>query len=262
MGLLAVRAVIEFHWGYSVKRPVFSAAQPAHIVPPPKPLLGAFARVIASVRRWPEAFIEEDALYSTAARLLDEILWAALALIDERFISPLLGLVETRDVIRALIAPYQRRNNIYPGSPFLFGIQPHGKVYAPSMRALATFLVRSEEAAYLAYALQCMGSRESIISVYEIEVGEARPLRQSEVETLYYFPARLGSVERGAFMRELLSAPNKDHYLLGRVHDVAANWEEYIVPLEPVSVAPSPRAAVVADPAGTPLIVPRDVVRL
>ncbi|MEM0495267.1 MAG: type I-A CRISPR-associated protein Cas5a [Thermofilum sp.] len=270
--LVAVKVAVEFHWGYSVKRPFFSASQPALAVPPPTALVGALARAAASLEGWPEAVEEGQGakpargsasrLYSGAARVLDKVLWASLALTDERFVSPLIGIVETRDIIRALIAPYQRRDNIYPGSALLFGVQPHGRVYAPSMRASILYLAKGSEVARWAYALQSVGSKESIVSVVDVEVGEAR-VREGggSVETRYYFPARLGSVEGGARpAREVLSLPTREHFLLGAVHGVG-EWEEFLVPLGWASVKPSGEAALVEDPSGEVVLVPRGVVR-
>ncbi|MEM1853226.1 MAG: type I-A CRISPR-associated protein Cas5a [Thermofilaceae archaeon] len=271
--LTAVRVTVEFHWGYSVKRPFFSASQPALAVPPPTALIGALARAAASIEGWPEAVVESGQptgsqrgstvhrLYSGAVRVLDRVLWASLALTDERFVSPMIGIVETRDIIRALIAPYQRRDNIYPGSALLFGVQPHGRVYAPSMRAHVLYLAKGSEAAAWAYAIQSIGSKESIVSVVDVEVGEAR-MREGggSVETRYYFPVRLGSVEGGArFVREALSVPTREHFLMGAVHGVD-EWEEFLVPLGRVNVRPTGDAALVEDPSGEVALVPRWVV--
>ncbi|MEM3944088.1 MAG: type I-A CRISPR-associated protein Cas5a [Thermofilaceae archaeon] len=271
--LTAVRVTVEFHWGYSVKRPFFSASQPALAVPPPTALIGALARAAASIEGWPEAVAESGQptgsqrgstvhrLYSGAVRVLDRVLWASLALTDERFVSPMIGIVETRDIIRALIAPYQRRDNIYPGSALLFGVQPHGRVYAPSMRAHVLYLAKGSEAAAWAYAIQSIGSKESIVSVVDVEVGEARVRGGGgSVETRYYFPARLGSVVgETSFIREVLSLPMKEHFRLGAVHG-ENEWEEFLVPLSPVTVVPTSEAALVEGPSGEVALVPRWVV--
>lgn len=273
--LTGVKVAVELHWGFSVKRPIFSAAQPALIVPPPTTLLGALARAAAVLKGWSEVEVRvrkqrsrgrrgagtSIQLYSSAVRILEDVPWATLALIDERYVSPMLGLIETRDIIRALIAPYQRGENIYVGSPYIYGIQPHGRVYAPSMRVHVLYLARSREAEKWAYLVQSIGSKESIVSVASVRVGEVRVRSvNGNVETRYYFPAYLGEVHSGSFVRELLSRPAEEHYLLGSVHDLAGIWEEFIIPLECVSVKPSGEAAVIEDPDGELVLVPREVI--
>lgn len=268
MSLYAVRALLEFHWGYSVKRPLFSASQPALLVPPPTTLLGALARAAAYFHGWPETIQEGQALYSSARLLLEKIRWAAAALVDERFVGPLLGPAETRDLTRALIAPYQRADHAYPGSPMLFGVQPHGKVYAPSMRVAVFFLATDEKVGDYARCILSVGSKESVVSVDGVEVSEVRVVGAHEVETCYYFPSDLGDVlqspgnaEKRRALRELLSIPDVSHYELARVKDLEANWREFVVPLGRVRVRlASERAAAVLDPEGEVVVVPRWVV--
>jgi CRISPR-associated protein Cas5a/b/c len=267
MPLYAVKALLEFHWGYSVKRPIFSAAQPALLVPPPTALLGALARAASYLRGWPEVVQDGSAMRSSASLLLGSVRWAALALVDERFAGPLLGPVETRDLTRALIAPYQRADNIYPGSPLLFGVQPHGKVYAPSMRAAALFLATDESVADYARCILSVGSKESLVSVDEVKLAEVKTARAAEVETRYYFPSDLGEVlpgsggaGEGRAVRELLSLPDLSHYELARVKDLGANWREFVVPLGRVRVKLAEGAVAVLDPDGEAAVVPRRVV--
>lgn len=273
-GLLAIKVEIEFHWGYSVKRPIFSASQPALLVPPPTSLVGALAGAAGYANGWPEAFQQgpltrkgrrgfiTSEFYSSAARILKEVAWASLALTDSRFIGPLIGIAETRDIIRSLIAPYQRRTHVYPGSKTLFGVQPHGKIYVPSMRAHLLYLAKGEEVVRWARTIGRIGSKESIVSVVDAEIGEARILDGVEhVRTQYYFPARLGEVmEKGGFLREVLSVLKESHYRLATVQDIGIMWEEFIVPLKRVCVRPSDDAVALEDPSGEHLLVPREVV--
>jgi CRISPR-associated protein Cas5a/b/c len=266
MSLYAVRALLELHWGYSVKRPLFSASQPALLVPPPTALLGALARAAAYFHGWPEAIQDGLALYSSARLLLERVRWAAAALVDERFIGPL-GPVETRDLTRALIAPYLRTDHAYPGSPMLFGVQPHGKVYAPSMRVAVLFLATDEKVRDYARCILSIGSKESVVSVDGVEVSEVRVAEASEVETRYYFPSDLGEIlqspegaEGGRAVRELLSIPDVPHYELARVRDLRANSREFVVPLERVRIRLAGGAAAVLDPEGEVAVVPKWVV--
>jgi len=273
VGLLAIRVEVEFHWGYSVKRPIFSASQPALFVPPPTSLVGALAGAAGYMKGWPEVFQRElparqgrrrsptSEFYSSTAKILEEVVWASLALTDSRFIGPLIGIAETRDIIRSLIAPYQRRVHVYPGSKTLFGVQPHGKIYAPSMHAHVIYLAKSEEAVSWARAIGRIGNKESIVSMVSTEVGEAKVLEGiSNVETCYYFPAELGDVmERSGFIREVLSIPREAHYGLAAVQDIESVWREFIVPLKRIRVKLGDNAIAVKDPSEELVVVPREV---
>jgi len=247
-----------------VKRPVFSASQPALLVPPPTALVGALARAASYFHGWPEVIRDGSIMRSSACFLLDRIRWAATALVDERFVGPLLGLVETRDLTRALIAPYQRTDNVYPGSPLLFGVQPHGKVYAPSMKVAALFLATDERVADYARCILSVGSKESVTSVDEVAVSRAEVFDAREVETRYYFPSNLAEVlpdpEGGRAVRELLSLPDASHYELARAKDLRANLREFVVPLDRVRVRLAEDAVAVLDPEGEVVVVPKRVV--
>jgi len=256
MKAVVVEALL--HWGYSVKRPVFSAAQPALRVPSPTTFLGALARSKAYIDKLPEV-VGGEKPYSSTVELLDVVPWASMALVDEDYVNPVTGLIETHDILRAVIAPYLRRENVYPGSPMLFGPQPHGKIYAPGMRVEVVYLVRRGDVLRYAYGIMALGSKESIVSVSsarEVDVEEAGGV----VETRFYFPRRLASKVEGNYLTETLSSPHRDHYAVAEVKDLYVNWEEYVVPIRPVRVTPSGEAAVLRDSEERVLLVPREVV--
>ncbi|MEM2197022.1 MAG: type I-A CRISPR-associated protein Cas5a [Sulfolobales archaeon] len=228
-------------------------------VPPPTTLLGALT--MASLNSEPEVSILGGKLCSSSARIVDDVPWAALALIDERFVTPL-GLIEVRDLSRAMIAPYLRRAHVYKGSPQLFGVQPHGRIYAPSMRVHVLFITKKEGLAEWVFAIRRVGSKESIASAIDLRVRETVIEDPSDnVKTRYYFPARLCEKISGKYIRDSLSVPKKENYSLGAVYDLSKIWEEFIIPLEEVNVQPTQEAAILRDPDGEPVLVPREVLK-
>ncbi|RSN72531.1 MAG: type I-A CRISPR-associated protein Cas5 [Thermoproteota archaeon] len=259
--LYAVKAILELHWGYSVKRPVFSASQPALLIPPPTSLLGALARAVAYFKEWPETIMIKGKLYSSASLLIQDVPWTALALADERFIGPILGLIETRDMIRALIAPYQRREHAYPGSRVLFGVQPHGKIYAPSMHLYVIYFTRTRDIEKYIWSITSLGNKESTVSVSDVRIAEVElNAGDNEIETLYCFPSSLGEVIEGKFLKEVLSKPSLEHYELGVARDLAKNWEEFVIPLTQTRVRLHEGAVAVRVNDET-VIVPQEVIK-
>jgi len=233
---MVVKVLFSYHWGFSVRKPFFSAQQPTFRAPPPTTLIGSLARAFAVARRWPEAFEEDGRLYSTAARLYKVCPWATAALIDENVI-PSIGPVETRDAIRAVIAHYLRRENIKP-SVALFAPQPHGKVYAPSFKLLASFIFTDEaearEASRLAWSIPAVGCKESLVSVKDVRLLKAEEIVEELVKTRYYFEKSLARrYPATGFMEEDMTMPSTEHYQLARVK---VNVETCIVPLRPIRV--------------------------
>jgi CRISPR-associated protein Cas5a/b/c len=259
--LYAIKVILELHWGYSIKRPIFSASQPVLLVPPPSSLLGALARALAYFNGMSENTLIGGELYSSASLLIRDIPWITLALSDKRFISPILGLIESRDIIRALIAPYQRSQHIYPGSRVLFGIQPHGRIYAPSMRLNLIYLAKDKNLGKYAWCITSLGNKESVVSVLDVHVTEIKlNIDDDEIETFYYFPSSLGEVIEGRFLKETLSKPSLEHYKLGAAKDLAENCEEFTIPLTKVRVKLYGNAKAITA-GGETIVIPQQVIK-
>ncbi len=246
----AVRVLLKLHWGYSIKHPSFSAGQPSLRYPPPTTLFGALSYPLAVMRGLPELVLEEGDLYSTAARMLGQVLWACF-----RFdgFNPRM-LLETRDISRVLIAPYVRAENVYPGSQNIWAVQVHGKVYAPGLTLDVVYLTRDEiveEVARAAWGIVRLGCREALVSVENVMVLEARLVEGvGVVKTAYSFPLSLARACKGSYTVETLPAPYtldklRSWYKMAVVKDPMVFLEDYVIPHGIVEVEPSKEAQVV-----------------
>jgi len=257
--LKALLVKLRLHWGYSVKQPAFSASQPSFKLPPPTTLIGALAAAAAMSEGWPEAYLEGDSVYSSAARILKTVPWATLRMLT---MDPDL-LAETRDLTRVLIAPYVRRDNLYPGSPYIWAVQSHGKIYAPAAALEVLYIVRDGEADKLykyAWGITRLGSKESIVSVNRVEALDASPAQLSEAETSYGFLRHAAASIEGPFTAYRLPSLSADWFKLSTVRDVNTFMADFIIPKGSVKVRLSNRGAALIVGGLGAVIVPREVV--
>ncbi len=256
----AVRVLLRLHWGFSVKYPTLSATQPSFRAPPPLTLIGALSYPLSLLEGKPEVVLRGGLLYSSAVELLDAIPWVAFRFdgLDPRW------LVETRDLTRVLIAPYVRSAHVYPYSPNLWGVQMHGKIYAPAATLDVVYLVRDgveQRVARAAWGLVRLGVKEAIVSVHNVTLHDVEAVEAKHVETSYSFPARLGEVDEFAeVLRVELPAPTRDWYVLGKVKP-SIPLEEYIIPVETVTVEPREHALVLRINGIGYIVAPKEVVR-
>ncbi|RLE64303.1 MAG: hypothetical protein DRJ38_05810 [Thermoprotei archaeon] len=231
----ALRVVLELHWGYSVKHPFFSASQPSFRFPPPTTLIGALVFAIASRRNGVEILAESDGLYSYTAGLLNDVPWATCRVLN---IDPRL-LIETRDLSRVLIAPYVRSDNVYPGSQYLWAVQTHGKVYAPILTLDVVYMVKGssvKDIARYAWGITRAGTKESIVSVRSVELLDINTIVDNIVETNYGFPRSLAEPVKGVYTETRLPIPSREWYRLGAVRDANLFLDDYVMPVDVVTV--------------------------
>ncbi len=254
----ALRIVIELHWGYSVKHPFFSASQPSFRFPPPTTLIGALAFAIASREIGTEILVEKDGLYSYTAELLDDIPWVAYRFLS---IDPAC-IAETRDLTRVLIAPYVRRDNVYPGSPYVWAVQIHGKVYAPATEIEILYIVRDSiagKAARCAWGIARLGTKESIASVRSVELLEVGTVASDVIETSYSFARSLAEPIEGVYTVSRLPIPSREWYRLGAVRDPSRYLDDYVVPRAMVRARVTERGAALKVGSLGIVIVPKQV---
>ncbi len=256
----AVRVVAKLHWGFSVKHPFLSASQPSFIVPPYSTLIGALAYPWNLLRNGTEIVVEDGIFYSSVVGMLEIVPWVTFRLLD---FDPR-WLIETRDLNRVLMAPYVRSDHVYPYSNNLWGVQAHGKVYAPGLTLEIVYLVRSgleDHVARAAWGLTRIGVKEALVSVQMVSLHATRLERDAGVvETLYSFPLRLGEVEDSTgYLRVPLPSLTRERFALGRVQP-RVEVEDHVVPAGPVKVKPSPSARVVLVEGLGYILAPREVV--
>ena len=233
MKMKVVRVLVRFHWGYSIRYPLFSASQPAFRHVTPTALIGALAYTI-SRGRVGELSVADSSLYSRVAYYLDEVLWVTFRYVD---IDPRM-LIETRDLTRVLIVPYIRSDHVYPGSQYIWAVQTHGKIYAPNVSLEVLYVVkedRAEEIAKAAWGIVRVGSKESIVSVDNVEMLDLTIVKgKDKADTLFSFPRSLAVPIGGLFTVSRLPIPVKEWYALGRVRDVQVWLEDFVIPVDHV----------------------------
>lgn len=209
MKALVVRG--RFFWGYSVKRPLVSAAQLALRVPPPSTLVGALAYACGADTESEEG---KSGVFSAARRLLKEVRWAAFGF-DERIDQLALGLLETSDVTRALVAPYLRpehRKNIQ------FAAQAFGKIYVPGIAAKIVYFGEGVDAFRdCAYSIVRLGSKESLFHIDDVWLDKVSKAGSEAVATSLYVRADAATPESEAEVEQVRVWPlEEEGYLLWR----------------------------------------------
>ncbi|RLG87853.1 MAG: type I-A CRISPR-associated protein Cas5 [Thermoprotei archaeon] len=256
---------ISFHWGFSVKKPFYSATQPCYRVPPPTSLLGALARGVQYLKRGSEVIVEQSAYYSSVKLLLETVPYTFFSFRDVN-VEPTLGLPVTMDITRVLLAPYLRAEHAAKPE-YRFGIQPHGKVYAPCLKATLGYLIKEIEEDYVdlnvlekaAWCISSLGTKESLVAVHRVQLLKLKKLDRREVSTKFWFEKDL--VENtllGSYLIESLPLPSLEGYKIG-IRDVFKQHKVFIVPLIEVKVSVNERALCLSDGEEV-YVVPKEVV--
>ncbi len=231
--LRVVRVKMHLHWGFSIKHPSYSAAQPSFRVPPPTSLLGALAYAVNRSGGGIEVSVDGRVIYSSVANMLDRVLWITYRVegLDPRL------LLETRDISRISMIPYVRSDNVYLGSPNLWGIQVHGKIYSPALMIDTLYFVKArvaEEVAKVAWGITRVGTKESIASVTSVSIHEVTLTDLRDGETVYLLPRDVIKEASGDFVVVRLPSVSRDWYKLGEVRNVELFMKEYILPIKSV----------------------------
>jgi len=224
-----VKVLLELHWGYSIKHPIYSASQPSFRFPPPTTLIGALAYTIASRENRSEILIDKNNLYSYTAKILIDVPWATYRFLN---IDPSL-LTETRDLVRVSIAPYVRRDNIYPGSPYIWAVQTHGKMYIPLLLIEAIYVVKDSAVNNIlryAWGITRIGTKESIASVKSVEILDTYIVSDTIVETVYSFPKSLAEPIDRDYIVSRLPIIDREWYCIGTVRNIDMFLEDYVIP--------------------------------
>ena len=268
-----VKVKLEFHWGFISRRPTFTAAQPSTVYPTLTSLMGALAYGLAKLKGIPEVLPRSIPIqrrgrtsllyYSSAIQVLDYCSWATYRIDSD--LEPNLGLVETMDISKVSLVLGIRRGNIYPGSPYLWGVQPHGKVYAPTLKLTVAYFpnrlkdVNDLESA--SWLITRVGSRESIVSVRDVWLVNANIIEVKEVSTKYVLPKEVVESINGRHLITDLFVPSKEWFNLMTVKDISKYTMDFVVPLELIRVKVSPKALVIVDEENDIYVLPKNRVR-
>lgn len=244
--MLALTVKARYHWGFWVRAPGTSKFQATLPVPPPTTIIGAIAYPLAKrgalslqgVRREGEVVLDPKLGLMSPAGLLEKYVYATASLDTDQSLGYMWD-----DLNKFVTILFQEttkstdEEKAVGGRRYLMkyrtGALPAGKVYYPSGRISMVMLVDEgvreiisgrleDELRMAAWQITRVGSKESIVSVEEVQLSEAKPIGERRVRTRYYFPARLGEAE-GRFFRE-------SFWSGGWGRSVAMRREEYIIP--------------------------------
>lgn len=191
---------VRLAWGFSVKVPKEAKAQSAYSVPPPTTLIGAVCRHLASSSGLGETVVQERrkkwVLASAASRYSSVFKAAAAFYVYAKDYGAQLGKY-WEDPLRFQIHQFQKPNR--RGLPqYRFNLIPAGKVFFPGGEMVVGLLGEEEEAARTigdrwavklrdaCYAVTCIGSKEGIVEVEEVEVMESLSPIRGDFETRFY----------------------------------------------------------------------------
>jgi len=234
--LKIVKIRASLHWGFILRQPIFTAAQPSIKYPSLTSIIGALSYGYAKLMNLPEVTIINNGIYSTAAKLLAKCNWVTYSI---KLPSAELGVIETRDINKVSLILGIRRENIYPGSIYLWGIQVHGKVYLPNTPITITIFPKEDSITEIAKASWLMirlGARESPISVDEVRILSLRDTVSERIKTKFIFPSELAVKVHGLYDEVELPYPNMEWWSLGAVKDPRKYLRKFIIPKEEVNV--------------------------
>ncbi|EWG06386.1 MAG: CRISPR-associated protein Cas5 family [Candidatus Aramenus sulfurataquae] len=167
------RVLLKLHWGFSVSVPSASKAKASFLLPPPTTLKGALS--FANYRG-------VDSLKGGSPAKEFEGVFAFARFSDNALAS------YTEDVVRNVVLLFQRRK----GKEHWYNIVPTGKVISPSGELLVVYVtdkISKDDLERMAWSIIRIGSKESLVSVESVEVGDAKEVKGVRVKTKYYFPA-------------------------------------------------------------------------
>jgi len=181
MKAIVVKA--RLHWGFSVKKPVQSAAQEPLLYPPPSTLIGALARGYASLKGLGERLQVKGSLYSPTVRVLDKVYYATIAIHD----AAILHQDMNRNITGVYMRPIHRKD---PKN--WFGVQAMGKTLSINGKCTILYILREpdRDLALSAWSLLCLGSKESLVSVNDVDYVDTEVLgEEGPYEVEFYVKA-------------------------------------------------------------------------
>lgn len=189
---LVVRA--RFLWGFSVKRPSVSKAQPSYSTIPPTTLMGALSAPISMSRGYGEVLQQSDKIYSASHSVLDFVVTASIAFDEKRRGVPT-G-IYWEDLNRYAIHQFQRAER-RSERKYMFGAIGVGKIYAPHASARIVYVIDADRArrslgpgwrndlVIYAYQITRVGSKESLVAVEDARLSTLKPVGREFCTSLY-----------------------------------------------------------------------------
>jgi len=256
--LRAIKARIKFHWGFILRQPLYTAVQPSTKYPTLTSIIGALSYGLSKVKALPEVSVIDNHLYSTAIEFLKLSTWITYAL---HLPSPELGVVETRDINKVVLSLGIRRENIFPGSRFIWGIQAHGKVYLPGVDMDICVFTRNEYADIVfkaSWLLSRLGSKESLVSVINVRILDVKEISMKNVKTRFItLSDTVEKVLEGIYDEVNMPCPCTEWWKLGVVKNPSRFLRKFLVPRTCIKVqVKEHKAHIFMDEEGDHYIVP------
>lgn len=245
MELYLLRVDVELSWGYSVKVPSTSAAEPALLMPPPTTLVGALAKGVSHVLgERVECLLETDGPASYALKISSFIPSAHAGFKSRQ------ALIPWSDLTRSYAVPFLQTQYRTPGKVATwFGVHASGKVYAPSMKVMLAYVVNASKAEAVlgskwghllrksSLCLSSLGSKEGLVSAEAVELRPLREVEEDIVETQFYAP--LEAVEEGLAGRAMLEFWDPQSKESWRSSKKEVPIVAYVAPIDSESMIPA-----------------------
>ena len=246
MELHLLRIHVELSWGYSVKVPSTSAAEPSLLMPPPTTLIGAFAKGLSYVLGdRVECLVDSGRLASYAVKASSFIASAHAGFKSRQ------ALTSWSDLTRSYAVPYLQTQYRTPKDKAMwFGVHALGKVYAPSMKVSLAYVVNASKAKAVlgsewrgllmksSFCLSSLGSKEGMVSVDDADLSPLREVSGNVVETLYYAPLEaVEAAPAGRAVLEFWDPRSMEAWLSSAKAGVS--MVAYVTPLDVESMIPA-----------------------
>ena len=208
------KVFLRLHWGFSVVKPVAAKAKSAFYLPPPTTLVGALSY-------YKFRGIDTDKIdkgWGSPAYKLKGVRATAKLISNGTYIE---------DIVRNNLVYFQRPERRLDPT-YKFGVIPTGKVYSPKGIIVVVYLtdtLSKEELERLSWGIVRIGCKECLVSVEDVEVGEAKKV-SGELSTSYYFPDTVKIIE-GEEFTEYVTFWDERAYLWGE----EGNPTRYVLPL-------------------------------
>jgi CRISPR-associated protein Cas5a/b/c len=175
MGFFYIRVLLVFHWGHSSRKYVSSKTRESYLVPPPTTLIGALSYGYARVRGLPE----ESGSVSTAELIRENTLS-----VNARVLSPLFHYADLTRVWW-----FRERESMAKTDAVAVGKTYTGVKDGGSVDLEVVYIFRKDlklEKRHLleaAYSIIRVGGSRGLVSVVEVDYGEASELNVGAART-------------------------------------------------------------------------------
>ncbi len=216
-----------FNWGFSVRAVYTSAASQPYPLPPPTTLVGALAASYVRIKGLPEVIIKNGMIYSRAAELLNDVLWATIKIHSYAIMYSDMG---------RLVRTHYLRDEYRRDPKRWFGISSVGKVYSNSSFRIIYILRGTNKVPYetLGRSIVSLGSKEGLVHIKDSRVVDAVVTgKKYDIETPYYTFRRLiedYEVGTGVIVKMPPYPPPISYYRVREVVGITEVHEDYVIP--------------------------------